>query len=65
VSGVGSGGEGVSWEAVAWVNLTEDHPGREADLGIFRKVLTERLKWLIESGILERRQYETRPPRVH
>jgi DNA-binding HxlR family transcriptional regulator len=35
----------------------------QADLGISRKVLTERLKWLVESGILERRQYETRPPR--
>jgi DNA-binding HxlR family transcriptional regulator len=35
----------------------------QADLGISRKVLTERLKWLVESGILRRRQYETRPPR--
>jgi DNA-binding HxlR family transcriptional regulator len=35
----------------------------QADLGISRKVLTERLKWLVESGILERRQYEMRPPR--
>jgi DNA-binding HxlR family transcriptional regulator len=35
----------------------------QADLGISRKVLAERLKWLVESGILERRQYETRPPR--
>jgi DNA-binding HxlR family transcriptional regulator len=35
----------------------------QADLGISRKVLTERLKWLVERGILERRQYETRPPR--
>jgi DNA-binding HxlR family transcriptional regulator len=35
----------------------------QADLGISRKVLTERLRWLVESGILERRQYETRPPR--
>jgi DNA-binding HxlR family transcriptional regulator len=35
----------------------------QADLGISRKVLTERLKWLVESGVLERRQYETRPPR--
>ena len=35
----------------------------QADLGISRKVLTERLKWLVESGILERGQYETRPPR--
>jgi DNA-binding HxlR family transcriptional regulator len=35
----------------------------QADLGISRKVLTERLRWLVESGVLERRQYETRPPR--
>ena len=35
----------------------------QGDLGISRKVLTERLKWLVESGILERRQYQTRPPR--
>jgi DNA-binding HxlR family transcriptional regulator len=35
----------------------------QADLGISRKVLTERLKWLVEAGVLERRQYETRPPR--
>jgi len=35
----------------------------QADLGISRKVLTERLKWLVESGVLERRQYEARPPR--
>ncbi|HEV7720929.1 MAG TPA: helix-turn-helix domain-containing protein [Iamia sp.] len=35
----------------------------QADLGISRKVLTERLKWLVESGVLERRQYEAHPPR--
>jgi DNA-binding HxlR family transcriptional regulator len=35
----------------------------QADLGISRKLLTERLKWLVESGVLERRQYETHPPR--
>src|SRR3954447_24414003 len=35
----------------------------QADLGISRKVLTERLKWLVESGVLAREQYETRPPR--
>jgi DNA-binding HxlR family transcriptional regulator len=35
----------------------------QADLGISRKVLAERLKWLVESNVLERRQYETRPPR--
>jgi DNA-binding HxlR family transcriptional regulator len=35
----------------------------QSDLGISRKVLSERLKWLVETGVLERRQYETRPPR--
>lgn len=35
----------------------------QADLGISRKVLTERLKWLVESGVLARQQYEQRPPR--
>ena len=35
----------------------------QADLGISRKVLTERLKWLVESSVLERRQYQDRPPR--
>ncbi len=35
----------------------------QAELGISRKVLTERLKWLVESGVLEREQYEARPPR--
>lgn len=35
----------------------------QADLGISRKVLTERLNWLVDSGVLERRQYEQRPPR--
>jgi DNA-binding HxlR family transcriptional regulator len=35
----------------------------QADLGISRKVLTERLKWLIDNGILTRREYSSRPPR--
>ena len=34
-----------------------------SDLGISRKVLTQRLAWLVEQGILQRRQYSTRPPR--
>jgi DNA-binding HxlR family transcriptional regulator len=34
-----------------------------ADLGISRKVLTERLKWLVERGVLAREQYQVRPPR--
>ena len=35
----------------------------QADLGISRKVLSERLKSLVESEVLERQQYEDRPPR--
>ena len=35
----------------------------QRDLGISRKVLTERLKWLVERGVLERRAYSERPPR--
>ncbi len=33
----------------------------QADLGISRKVLTERLKHLVDQEILERRQYDARP----
>jgi DNA-binding HxlR family transcriptional regulator len=32
-------------------------------LGISRKVLAERLKWLTDNGVLERRQYGDKPPR--
>jgi DNA-binding HxlR family transcriptional regulator len=32
-------------------------------LGISRKVLAERLKWLVDRGVLERREYSSRPPR--
>lgn len=32
-------------------------------LGISRKVLTERLKWLVDQGVLERHGYSDRPPR--
>lgn len=35
----------------------------QRDLGISRKVLTERLAWLTEQGVLERRPYSDRPPR--
>jgi DNA-binding HxlR family transcriptional regulator len=35
----------------------------QQDLGISRKVLTERLKWLVESGVLERHEYSSRPVR--
>ena len=33
----------------------------QADLGISRKVLTERLNRLVEQGVLERRPYDARP----
>ena len=35
----------------------------QADLGISRKVLTERLKWLADNDILTRREYSGHPPR--
>ena len=34
-----------------------------ADLGVARNVLTDRLNSLVARGVLERRQYEDRPPR--
>ena len=37
----------------------------QADLGISRKVLTERLKLLVEAGVLAREQYSERPARSH
>src|SRR5690349_1596637 len=37
--------------------------GLRANLAISRKVLTERLDLLVARGILERRQYQDRPPR--
>ena len=35
----------------------------QRDLGISRKVLAERLRHLVEEGVLERRAYSERPPR--
>src|SRR3954452_20883471 len=35
----------------------------QSDLGVSRKVLAERLKWLVECRGARRRQYETSPPR--
>lgn len=35
----------------------------QQNLGISRKVLAERLRWLTENEVLERRQYSARPPR--
>ncbi|MDP9847098.1 winged helix-turn-helix transcriptional regulator [Streptosporangium lutulentum] len=35
----------------------------QQSLGISRKVLAERLRWLVENGVLERQEYSSRPPR--
>jgi DNA-binding HxlR family transcriptional regulator len=35
----------------------------QSDLGISRKVLAQRLAWLVEQGVVERREYTSRPPR--
>ena len=43
-----------------WVGLTRFEQ-IQADLGISRKVLTERLNHLVEGGVLERRPYDRRP----
>jgi DNA-binding HxlR family transcriptional regulator len=42
------------------INRFED---LQRDLGISRKVLSERLRHLVASGMLERRAYSERPPR--
>jgi DNA-binding HxlR family transcriptional regulator len=36
----------------------------QESLGISRKVLAERLKWLTGKGVLERRPYSAKPPRL-
>jgi DNA-binding HxlR family transcriptional regulator len=35
----------------------------QQSLGISSKVLTERLKWLVDNGVLERQEYSSRPRR--
>jgi DNA-binding HxlR family transcriptional regulator len=45
-----------------WVGITR-FDDLQRSLGISRKVLTERLKWLIAHGVLEQRSYSDRPPR--
>jgi DNA-binding HxlR family transcriptional regulator len=45
-----------------WVGITR-FDQIQADLGISRKVLAERLKWLASNAILERREYSATPPR--
>ena len=43
-----------------WVGFTRFEQ-LQADLGISRKVLTERLNHLVDRGVLERRAYDRRP----
>lgn len=43
-----------------WAGMTRFEQ-LQADLGISRKVLTERLNHLVEHGVLERRPYDRRP----
>ena len=45
-----------------WVGITR-FDDLQRDLGISSKVLTERLNWLVEQGMLERRAYSERPRR--
>jgi DNA-binding HxlR family transcriptional regulator len=35
----------------------------QQSLGISRKVLAERLRWLVDRGVLERHEYSAKPPR--
>ncbi|MCU1487064.1 MAG: transcriptional regulator [Actinomycetia bacterium] len=45
-----------------WVGISR-FDDLQRDLGISRKVLTQRLAWLLEHGMLERRPYSEHPPR--
>ena len=45
-----------------WVGINR-FDDMQRDLGISRKVLAERLKHLVEAGMLERRRYSERPAR--
>src|SRR5437870_4708320 len=45
-----------------WIGVTR-FDASQADLGSSRKVLTERLKWLVAQGVLEQRTYSERPRR--
>ena len=47
-------------DAIYGVKRFEDF---QADLGIARNILTDRLKRLVEHGVLERTRYDERPPR--
>ena len=45
-----------------WVGINR-FDDLQRDLGLSRKVLAERLKHLVEAGMLERQAYSERPPR--
>ncbi len=45
-----------------WVGLTR-FDEIQRDLGISRKVLAQRLKWLVAHGVLEQHAYSERPLR--
>ena len=45
-----------------WIGVTR-FDDIQRDLGISRKVLAERLRWLVAQEILEQRAYSERPPR--
>ncbi len=45
-----------------WVGINR-FDDLQRDLGISRKVLAERLRWLVGHGVLERRAYSEHPPR--
>jgi len=57
---------GESWSPLilrdVWIGI-DRFDDLQRDLGISRKVLAERLKWLVGQGVLERRQYCEHPPR--
>jgi DNA-binding HxlR family transcriptional regulator len=57
---------GESWSLLivrdVWVGITR-FDDLQADLGVSRKVLAERLRLLVDEAVLERRLYNERPPR--
>jgi DNA-binding HxlR family transcriptional regulator len=57
---------GESWSPLiirdVWIGINR-FDDLQRDLGISRKVLAERLRWLVAQGVLERRPYCEHPPR--
>jgi DNA-binding HxlR family transcriptional regulator len=57
---------GESWSPLVLRNIyigVSRFDQLQQSLGISRKVLAERLSWLVEHGVLERREYSSKPPR--